>query len=240
MTTGLEHGCAEARDAAAAGETTLVLSGDGLVGQVGGALANSGAAMGVLPGGRGNDLARVLGIPTDPEGAVAVVAGGRDPRDRRRRDQRHSLPRHRELRLRLRRQPHRQRGEARARSARLPLRGAQGAERLASGDVQADAGRARGRRARLLGRRRQQQGLRRRDVRRARRRARRRPPRRRLAGRDEQGSLSHQGPAEGSRGHPRQSPRGVNAPRRRGADRGRPAVRGLCGRRPRTPTFRRP
>src|SRR5688572_2050614 len=75
LTTSLEHGCAEARDAAAAGETTLVLSGDGLVGQVGGALANSGAAMGVLPGGRGNDLARVLGIPTDPEGAAAVVAG---------------------------------------------------------------------------------------------------------------------------------------------------------------------
>lgn len=76
LTTSLEHGCAEARDAAAAGETTLVLSGDGLVGQVGGALAGSGAAMGVLPGGRGNDLARVLGIPTDPEGAAAVVAGG--------------------------------------------------------------------------------------------------------------------------------------------------------------------
>ncbi len=75
LTTSLEHGCAEARDAAAAGETTLVLSGDGLVGQVGGALANSGATMGVLPGGRGNDLARVLGIPTDPEGAAAVVAG---------------------------------------------------------------------------------------------------------------------------------------------------------------------
>jgi YegS/Rv2252/BmrU family lipid kinase len=75
LTTSLEHGCAEARDAAGAGETTLVLSGDGLVGQVGGALANSGATMGVLPGGRGNDLARVLGIPTDPEGAAAVVAG---------------------------------------------------------------------------------------------------------------------------------------------------------------------
>lgn len=76
FTTSLEHGCAEARDAAAAGETTLVLSGDGLVGQVGGALANTGAALGLLPGGRGNDLARVLGIPTDPDGAVAVVAGG--------------------------------------------------------------------------------------------------------------------------------------------------------------------
>jgi YegS/Rv2252/BmrU family lipid kinase len=76
LTTGLEHGCSEARTAAASGETTLVLSGDGLVGQVGGALADTDSTMGVLPGGRGNDLARVLGIPTDPEGAVAVVAGG--------------------------------------------------------------------------------------------------------------------------------------------------------------------
>ena len=76
LTTSLEHGCEQAREAAAGGETTLVLSGDGLVGQVGGALANTGAPMGILPGGRGNDLARVLGIPTDPEAAAAVVAGG--------------------------------------------------------------------------------------------------------------------------------------------------------------------
>jgi YegS/Rv2252/BmrU family lipid kinase len=76
LTTGLEHGRTEAREAAANGETTLVLSGDGLVGQVGGALADTDSTMGVLPGGRGNDLARVLGIPTDPEGAVAIVAGG--------------------------------------------------------------------------------------------------------------------------------------------------------------------
>jgi YegS/Rv2252/BmrU family lipid kinase len=76
FTTSLEHGCEEARAAAAAGETTLVLSGDGLIGQVGGALANTGGTLGILPGGRGNDLARVLEIPTEPEGSVAVVAGG--------------------------------------------------------------------------------------------------------------------------------------------------------------------
>ena len=75
-TTGIEHGCVEARMAAAAGETVVVMSGDGLVGQVGGALANTGSAFGVLPGGRGNDLARVLGIPFDVEGAVAILAAG--------------------------------------------------------------------------------------------------------------------------------------------------------------------
>jgi YegS/Rv2252/BmrU family lipid kinase len=32
--------------------------------------------MGIIPGGRGNDLARVLGIPEDPEGAVAALLDG--------------------------------------------------------------------------------------------------------------------------------------------------------------------
>jgi len=52
------------------------MSGDGLIGQVGGALADTDAAMGIIPGGRGNDLARVLGIPSDPAGAVRVLAAG--------------------------------------------------------------------------------------------------------------------------------------------------------------------
>jgi YegS/Rv2252/BmrU family lipid kinase len=73
-TRSLEHGVEEARRAADAGEIPVVMSGDGLIGQVGGALAGSGAALGILPGGRGNDLARVLGIPAEPAGAVAVLA----------------------------------------------------------------------------------------------------------------------------------------------------------------------
>jgi YegS/Rv2252/BmrU family lipid kinase len=77
-TTSLEHGVDEARSAAEAGEIPVVMSGDGLVGAVGGALANSGAAMGIVPCGRGNDLARVLGIPSDPAGAVGVLAHGRE------------------------------------------------------------------------------------------------------------------------------------------------------------------
>ena len=75
-TQSLEHGVSEARRAAESGEVPVVMSGDGLVGQVGGALAETGASLGIIPGGRGNDLARVLGIPTDPGGAVAVLAEG--------------------------------------------------------------------------------------------------------------------------------------------------------------------
>jgi YegS/Rv2252/BmrU family lipid kinase len=80
QTESLEHGIAEARRAAEAGEIPVVMSGDGLVGQVGGALAETDATMGIIPGGRGNDLARVLGIPSDPAGAVAVLAAGRERR----------------------------------------------------------------------------------------------------------------------------------------------------------------
>ena len=76
LTEGLGHGCSEARAAAEAGEVPVVVSGDGLIGQIGGALAETGSAMGLIPGGRGNDLARVLGIPTEVEGAVEVLAAG--------------------------------------------------------------------------------------------------------------------------------------------------------------------
>lgn len=73
---GIEHGVERALLAAEAGEVPVVLSGDGLIGAVGGALAGSRTPLGIVPGGRGNDLARVLGIPDDPEGAVDVLAAG--------------------------------------------------------------------------------------------------------------------------------------------------------------------
>jgi YegS/Rv2252/BmrU family lipid kinase len=73
-TQSLEHGIDEARRAADDGEIPVVMSGDGLVGQVGGALAGTRTPMGILPGGRGNDLGRVLRIPSEPASAVAVLA----------------------------------------------------------------------------------------------------------------------------------------------------------------------
>jgi YegS/Rv2252/BmrU family lipid kinase len=76
LTENLEHARATAVAAAEGGETPVVMSGDGLIGQIGGALAGSEVAMGVVPGGRGNDLARVLGIPTEPEDAVATLETG--------------------------------------------------------------------------------------------------------------------------------------------------------------------
>ena len=77
VSTDLGHGIETALTAHEAGEVPVVMSGDGLVGQIGGTLAERGATMGILPGGRGNDLARVLGIPSDLAGAADVLAAGR-------------------------------------------------------------------------------------------------------------------------------------------------------------------
>jgi YegS/Rv2252/BmrU family lipid kinase len=76
LTTSLEHGCEEARAAADVGETVIVMSGDGLIGQIGGELAEGRGTLAILPGGRGNDLARVLGIPNEIDGAADVISAG--------------------------------------------------------------------------------------------------------------------------------------------------------------------
>jgi YegS/Rv2252/BmrU family lipid kinase len=74
-TRDLDHARLLADEGARAGETVVALSGDGMIGVVADALRQvPGAVLGVLPGGRGNDLARVLGIPEDPLAACAVIA----------------------------------------------------------------------------------------------------------------------------------------------------------------------
>jgi YegS/Rv2252/BmrU family lipid kinase len=75
-TTSIDHARELGRAALAAGEAAVALSGDGLIGAVAGVLADTAGVLGVLPGGRGNDFARVLGIPHDIEAACAVVASG--------------------------------------------------------------------------------------------------------------------------------------------------------------------
>ena len=83
---GLEHEVTETRslaharelvhEAAAGGEVSVAFGGDGLIGAVADALRGGDGVMGVLPGGRGNDFARALGIPLDPAQACAVLAAG--------------------------------------------------------------------------------------------------------------------------------------------------------------------
>jgi YegS/Rv2252/BmrU family lipid kinase len=75
-TKSLDHGVDKALTAIEAGELPVVISGDGLVGAIGGAMAGGEIPLGIVPVGRGNDLARVLGIPSEPEEAIAVVLAG--------------------------------------------------------------------------------------------------------------------------------------------------------------------
>jgi YegS/Rv2252/BmrU family lipid kinase len=78
-TTDIDHARELARAAAVDGRIAVSLGGDGLAGAVAGAIAGlPGALLGVLPGGRGNDLARVLGIPGAAAAACAVIAGGHE------------------------------------------------------------------------------------------------------------------------------------------------------------------
>src|SRR3954451_988170 len=79
-TRGLEDGAERALQAVEANEVPVGISGDGLVGAIGGAMAGAETPLGVIPGGRGNDLARVLGIPDDPEQAVDALFSGHSRR----------------------------------------------------------------------------------------------------------------------------------------------------------------
>jgi YegS/Rv2252/BmrU family lipid kinase len=76
-TRDLVHARELAAEGAKRGETIVALSGDGLIGVLADTLRGiPGTVLGVIPGGRGNDLARVLGIPADLDAAAAIIAAG--------------------------------------------------------------------------------------------------------------------------------------------------------------------
>lgn len=75
-TTAAGH-AAEIAAAEAGDGDVFVLGGDGTVMEVVGALVGRGNAVGVLPGGTGNQLARHLGIPLSVSRAVAALVRAR-------------------------------------------------------------------------------------------------------------------------------------------------------------------
>jgi YegS/Rv2252/BmrU family lipid kinase len=79
-TRSIEHARELAAEACAAGEVAAAMGGDGLAGAVAGALLEGDGVMALLPGGRGNDLARKLGLGHDPAAAVDVLAAGAERR----------------------------------------------------------------------------------------------------------------------------------------------------------------
>ncbi len=75
-TTSLDHARELARETVEREEVAASLGGDGLAGAVAGELRGTRGILGVLPGGRGNDFARKLGISQDAARAAGVLASG--------------------------------------------------------------------------------------------------------------------------------------------------------------------
>jgi YegS/Rv2252/BmrU family lipid kinase len=72
----LAHARELAAAAAGRGEVVVAMGGDGMAGALAAVAASAGASYGLIPTGRGNDLASVLGIPSDPATAAGVLTGG--------------------------------------------------------------------------------------------------------------------------------------------------------------------
>ncbi|MEU6405105.1 diacylglycerol kinase family protein [Streptomyces sp. NPDC046985] len=75
----LAHAQDLARQAGERGRAVLAVGGDGIAGGIGGALSGTGTLFGLVPAGRGNDFARALALPAEPE-ALARVLLHRPPR----------------------------------------------------------------------------------------------------------------------------------------------------------------
>jgi len=73
----LAHAAQLASDAAQRGDVVVAVGGDGMAGALAGPASLCGGTYGIIPAGRGNDLARVLGIPVGPQGAAQVLAAAR-------------------------------------------------------------------------------------------------------------------------------------------------------------------
>jgi YegS/Rv2252/BmrU family lipid kinase len=79
-THSIEHARELGRATVAAGEVAAAMGGDGLISAVAGELRHTEGVLAVLPGGRGNDFARKLGLGGDPVAACGVLAAGCEQR----------------------------------------------------------------------------------------------------------------------------------------------------------------
>lgn len=69
----LAHAQDLAREAGARERVVLAVGGDGIAGGIGGALSGTGTLFGLVPAGRGNDFARALALPAEPDALARVL-----------------------------------------------------------------------------------------------------------------------------------------------------------------------
>ena len=74
VTQSQQHAVETARLAAERGDVVIAVGGDGLVRDVAGGVVPVGGTMAIVPAGRGNDLARKLGLSHDPDVLAGVLA----------------------------------------------------------------------------------------------------------------------------------------------------------------------
>jgi diacylglycerol kinase family enzyme len=69
--------CADlARQAASRGDVVVAVGGDGMLSSVATAVVDAGGVLGVVPSGRGNDFARMLGLAADPHQVAHTLLEG--------------------------------------------------------------------------------------------------------------------------------------------------------------------
>ena len=59
--------------ACARGDVVVSVGGDGMLSHLAGAVSRAGGTLGLLPAGRGNDFARMLGLPAEPEAIARTL-----------------------------------------------------------------------------------------------------------------------------------------------------------------------
>lgn len=75
-TQSSEHAIKLATEAAADGQVVIAVGGDGLMRDAAAGVVASGGVLGVVPAGRGNDLARALGMPATPHEMASLLLDG--------------------------------------------------------------------------------------------------------------------------------------------------------------------
>ena len=64
-------------EAVARGDVVVSVGGDGMLSSLAGAVSQLGGTLGIVPAGRGNDFARMLGMPSDPLAQADVLLAGK-------------------------------------------------------------------------------------------------------------------------------------------------------------------